>query len=228
MKRITFLQILAIIATLSCQSCEDVVFLPAKGTIEGTIEDNNGALLQGVQITASFEEPSQSGQSFENSKTTASNSDGFYHLDNLWDKVNLSINHPGFLPASTLVELKNKNSRLTADFTLTGSPTITSVNLSKAILSASEPDTVAISVEVQDVFNSITQGYVCNLLLFRPDGSAATILNTSVESQGFEAYLFKAIITTGLLPPGVFTVAAEVRDPDGNEHQLRTSSITVE
>lgn len=228
MKKIQFLQLLAVIAILSCQSCEDVAFLPAKGTIDGIITDNNGEALQGVQITASFEEPSQSGQAFENNKTAITDSEGYYRMDNLWDKVYLSVNHSSFLPASTLVELKNKTNWLTADFTLSGSPTIIDVNLSKTVLSATEPDTVTISVEVQDEFNNIAQGYICNLLFYRPDGSAFTVLNADLESQGFKEFLFNAIITTGLLPSGVYTIAAEARDPDGNEHRVKTSSITVE
>ena len=226
MKKI--IHLLAFLSMISFTACEDVVFLPIEGTIEGTVTDNNGAALEGVQITGTFEAPSDGGQPFESNKTTTTLGDGFYRLNGLWDEVKLDVNHPGFQPASTLIKLTNKNNRPTVDFILVGSPTITAVNLNKEVLSAGSPDTLIANIEIQDKFNSITQGYVSNLLLLRPDGTAATILNAQLESQGLEAYLFRAVATSEILPAGAYKVAAEVRDPDGNEHRLETGEITIE
>lgn len=214
---------------LSGTSCEDVVFLPAEGTIEGIVTDNNGAPLEGVQVTAAFEAPSDGGQPFESAKSTTTLSDGSYRLADLWDEVRLSVNHSGFQPASTLIELTNRDKRPTADFTLVGSPTITAVNLNKATLSAGEPDTLTAHIEVRDAFNSIAQGYVGNLLLLRSNGTAILIQEASLTSQSLEAYLFEAVVTSGgSLPAGTYAPVAEVRDPDGNEHRLEAGEIRVE
>ena len=47
MKKI--IHLLAFLSMISFTACEDVVFLPIEGTIEGTVTDNNGAALEGVQ-----------------------------------------------------------------------------------------------------------------------------------------------------------------------------------
>ena len=86
---------------------------------------------------------------------------------------------------------------------------------------------MTVSVEVKDEFNSLPQGYESNLLLFRQDGTAAAILEAPFEFQGLEDYLFNAFITSGLLPAGTYLITAEVRDPDGNEHRLKSGEITV-
>jgi hypothetical protein len=148
----------------------------------------------------------------------------------LWDEVSLSIDHLGFRPTSTTVDL-SKNDRPEVDFTLVGSPTIQAVTFSKTTLSiaASDSDTVIVTVEVHDSFNTITQGYESNLLLQNADGVTQAILAAGLESQGLEQYLFSAAVTSGLLPAGTYAVIAEVRDPDENIHQVRAEqSIRLE
>ncbi len=225
-------QILLLFTLSASMGCEEVIFFPSKGNIEGVVTDNNGTPLAGVQVVAVFEPPAiQVGLPLIPTTLIAATAPGgYYRLSDLWDEVSLSIDHLGFRPTSTTVDL-GKNDRPEVDFTLVGSPTIQAVTFSKTTLSiaASDSDTVIVTVEVHDSFNTITQGYESNLLLQNADGVTQAILAAGLESQGLEQYLFSATVTSGLLPAGTYAVIAEVRDPDKNIHQVRVEqSIRLE
>ena len=63
--------------------CEKVIFLPIQGDVDGIITDNNGQPVAGATVTATYEAPTQYGESQEETKTTTTDSDGYYHLTNL-------------------------------------------------------------------------------------------------------------------------------------------------
>lgn len=209
-------------------ACEEVIYWPVEGRIEGIVTDNNGAPLEGVQVTAVFESPSPDGQAFETIKSTTTTADGKYHLAKLWDNLILKTDREGFLPASVLVTLTKNNQHPIHDFSLQGSPTITRVALSQELLSAAGPDTVTVNLEVKDTYNSLPESYECNVLLSGTDGGTFTILNAPLGYQGLETFLFRTDITSDMLPVGNYAIAAEVRDPDGNEHRREVGTITVE
>lgn len=216
-----------IISLCLITACQDVVFLPVQGLIEGVVIDNNGIPLSGVQVVAQFEAPSQGGQAQPATKNVTTTESGHYLLTDLWDDVTLSVNHPGFQPVSTLVTLGHRNKKITRDIVLQGSPTISGIALSKNTLTTSRTDTLRVRMEVQDNFNSLSQGYLSTLQLQRADGSTAFIQDVLLESQGLNTYLFSTLLTSDLLATGNYRVEAFVKDPDGNTHQQSAGDITV-
>lgn len=210
-------------------SCKDVIFIPVKGSISGYIADNNGTPMAGIQVSAAFSTPGQSsGQPPSPTTLTAtSDKDGYYRLSDVWDEVHLSVNASGFLPVTTRIDLGD-NSHPALDITLSGSPTIGAVSLSKTVLSEMTADTAIISMEVRDVFNLNSQGYTGNFLLKADNSVTKIIIPAILLSQSLEQYLFKSLITSPDLPAGNYDLIAEVRDPDGNMHQISTGqTITI-
>lgn len=219
MKKILFLIMISIAGLFT--SCEKPpVFIPVRGNISGAIFDNNGSPLKGAQIEANFEAPeNNSGISPPSTIVASTNSEGAYELNEVWDQVSLSISQIGFQPVFEQVELVLGNANLEADFTLVGSPTVQSVSLSKTVLAVTEPDTITIRVEAQDLFNSNFGAYTGKLLLKNETGGTEVILTAMEEGQSNTQYLFAANLFSGQLPAGVYQAVAEVTDPDGNFHQ---------
>lgn len=215
----------ALLLLFSISACEEVIFIPVQGSIQGVITDNNGMPLQGVNVTAAYEAPSQ--QPFESTKTVSTDANGFFQINDLWDKVALNASLSGFKPGSALVDLAD-DSKPVVDFVLEGSPSITDIRLDKNSLSASEADTLSIVVEVQDKFNDNTGSYIANIIVQTGDGATQTISNMSVQGQGLEVLLFKGTILSTGLASGTYLLIIEVRDPDGNRHQSEGGSFLIE
>ncbi len=210
---------------MSFSACKDIVFIPTQGSIQGVITDNNGLPLQGVNVSATYEEPSQ--QPFESTKTASTDTEGFFQINDLWDKVALNANLAGFKPASALIDLVD-HSKPMVDFVLEGSPTISDIRLDKRTLSATVPDTLSIIIEVRDAFNLNSSEYTTNLLVQNQAGATQTIRSISLQGQGFEVLLFQGNILSEDLSEGTYLLLAEVRDPDGNRHQLEGGTFSIE
>ena len=59
---------LAILITISLQillsACEKPIFIPIQGQISGTVTDNNGNILVGVEVQVTYDAPDNSGAGF--------------------------------------------------------------------------------------------------------------------------------------------------------------------
>lgn len=211
--------------------CKDVILIPTKGTITGIVTDNNGTPLAGVQVSATYDAPSQGpGQPpFPTTVTTVTDNYGYYRLADVWDAVTLAINQSGFLSVTTLVDM-NDNNRPVLNLTLSGSPTIENVTLNKTTLVSAPPDTITIRLEVKDVFNANTgANYTVNFFLKAQTGATTAILPATLHAQSLDQYLFDAFLTSGEYPAGTYGLQAEVQDPDGNRQQVDLGEeITVE
>lgn len=222
--------VLLIMVAVLVLACEKPVFIPVKGSITGTILDNNGVPLSGVDVTANFDAPENAGGfPLPSTVTTKTSPEGAFQLEELWDKIELQVNHPGFKPVFRQVELLAKNRSPQVDLTLVGSPTVQSVRFSKTILDNATPDILTITSEAQDFFNTSFGPYAGKFLLKNAQGQTALILTATLPDQSKTQYLFQAALTSGQLPSGVYRVIAEVTDPDGNAHQaLATEEIRIE
>jgi len=206
-------------------ACEETVFFPTKGKVEGTVRDNNDEFLSGVSVSANFMKPSTiAGEANPTTLTGTTSDEGEYTISELWDQVELSVDHSGFKPTFQRVDLNN-NSRPIVDFKLIGSPTIENIKLSQTVLSIANMDTITVRVEVLDEFNSISTGYTSNMIFKNMQGGSSTIAIDSINSQSFNNYTFTAIVTSDLLTVGTYRVIAEVRDPDGNTHLLEATEF---
>lgn len=220
MKKTLFL---VIISTASLMfSCEkSPIFIPVKGSISGSVVDNNGAPLNGVKIQANFTPPENiSGSSPASSATASTQTDGTYELNELWDQVALSIEQEGFQPVYDNVKLTRSSSNLQLDFTLIGSPTVQSITLSKGLLAESETDSILISIAAQDLYNSNTESYQGKLLIQDDSGQTKIILTAEEQAQSNTVHLFTSTLSAGRLSAGLYQVVAEITDPDGNTHTL--------
>lgn len=223
MKKTLFL-VTIVIASLMFSCEKSPIFIPVKGSISGSVFDNNGAPLSGVKIEASFTAPENtSGSSPASSATASSQADGHYQLTELWDEVELNIQQEGFQPVSESLKLTHSNSDPQLDFTLVGSPTVQSVAFSKTLLTESETDSIIISIAAQDLYNSNTESYLGKLLIKDDSGQTKIILTAEEEAQSNTVHLFTSTLSAGRLPLGSYQVVAEVTDPDGNAHTLTAS-----
>ncbi|MGD1895113.1 MAG: carboxypeptidase-like regulatory domain-containing protein [Cyclobacteriaceae bacterium] len=222
------LPVITLLTFVGLLSCDQIDFLPIKGTIEGIITDNNGVLLPGIDITATFEAPSESGQAQEEILTTTTDAEGYYRLTELWDEVSLSINNPGFRPVFRQVDLAEKyNPQL--DITLEGSPSILAIVPNATALSASTQDTLIVDIEVSDTFNSEERFYEVNLLLQNEAGVTQAIIPATNTFAGSERFLFEALAMVDdlQLPLGSYTITAEVLDSDGNIQQKQGEQAVI-
>lgn len=212
--------IITLLTIFGWSACEEIDFLPIKGTIEGNITDNNGNYLPGVQITAAFKAPSESGQAFEETRSTTTDAEGHYRLTELWDEISLSIDHPGFRPFFTQIDLGEKYNPQ-VDIILEGSPSILAIVPDTTTLSASTQDTLIVDIEVSDTYNSGGNFYEVNLLLQNEAGVTKAIVPSITRFAGKEQFLFEALVITAdlQLPSGNYALTVEVLDPDGNMHQ---------
>lgn len=207
---------------MAAVGCKDVIFIPIKGTIECFVTDNNGSPLVGVQVSATYDAPSQSPGQLPLPTTISVVTDyrGYCLLKDVWDEVTVTVNQPGFLPVTTQVDMNDYN-HPTLNLALTGSPTIAIVALNKTTLASAFPDTIAIRVEVRDVINANSgANYTVNCLLRPQSGATTAIIPATLFSQSLDQYLFDAFMISGDYPAGTYGLLAEVKDPDGNSHQL--------
>jgi len=202
--------------------CQDLILIPAKGNVEGHVKDNNGTPLAGVQVSATFDAPSENVevQPFANTVTAVTDNDGYFRVKDVWDEVTVTIDQSGFLPVLIWLDM-NENNRPILDLTLNGSPTIGILTLSKTTLASDSLDTIAIRIEVKDVYNlNAGAGYTVNFFLKTITGAIMTILPASLHSQSLQQYLFDALLLSGDDPKGTYRLEAEVQDPDGNIQQV--------
>lgn len=222
MKYLTKYRLIVFLLTLgSLIACEDVIFLPAQGSIQGFVEDNNGVPLAGVPVSVTFEAPSQSGQAFPETQTLSTDANGFYRFTDIWDEVSFSINQPGFQSFTKLIDLGTDDDQA-LNVTLEGSPTILSFDISKTTLTTATQDTLHMNIEVLDVFNSQTGIYTGNILLQNASGATQAIVPATMTTASQQQFLLEAQITSNLLPVGTYTPIIEVIDPDNNSYQRKS------
>lgn len=213
--------LLSLLICLSCLACDDVIFVPSQGSIHGIVTDNNGVPLAGVQVSATFEAPSQGGESFPETKTATTDANGYYRFTELWDEVVFSIEQSGFRPITQWVDLRKEND-LELNVSLEGSPEILGLNLIKTTLTKETPDTLQVGIEVLDSFNSQTGDYSGSILLQDDNGATQAIVSASMLSASQQQFLLNAQITSDLLTMGIYTLVVEVSDPDQNHYQLHS------
>lgn len=220
MKKYNF-QILCLLSLLAFLGCKEVIFIPIQGAIEGYITDNNGDPISGVTVSATFVAATSSGQAFPSTKSTSTNNEGYYKLIELWDEVEINIQHAGFESMFQFIDLQG-NPQPELNIELVGSPTIQAITLNKNTLALNTQalDTILAKIEILDVYNSQFGNYSGNLILQNSAGKAQSIFATTNEIGSQNLFLLEALITNGELPQGTYSVLVEATDPDGNTHQL--------
>lgn len=213
--------LLSLMILFGCLACDDVIFIPAQGSIHGYVEDNNGVPLAGIQLSATFEAPSQGGQSSPETKTVTTNDNGFYRFSELWDEVVVNVGQSGFRPITKWIDLGEEDD-LELNLTLEGSPEILGLKLIKTILTAETPDTLQVGIEVLDSFNSQTGEYTGSILIQNASGATQAIVPATMTAASQQQFLLNAQITSDLLPIGTYTLVVEVNDPDQNSYQLNS------
>ena len=227
MKNVSFILFICFLGMLP--SCNDVEFLPKKGSIYGIVVDNNDIPLEGVEVVATFNLPESSSGSFDSSpvsNTTAS--DGTYKLDDVWDEVYLEIDHTGFRSSFQRVELTSGNQRPQVNFTLTGSPTVESIAFDADTLNKENFESLAITMVVEDLYNTFSDTPIAYCQVQDSVGRTVLILDADIDSQSQTRFVFEALLTSESLPVGTYKIIGEATDPDGNTHQLSSDeSIEV-
>lgn len=204
--------------------CQEVVFYPVQGSVSGIVRDNNGVPMQGIAVSVTFQEPAQSpGQTvFPQTKSTQTDHNGYYKIEDLWEEILLSTQVTGFEPAARYHNLRD-NSNPVLDLTLNGSPTVVTYKLSKPVLSITNSDTIRFDIEVRDVYNESGQPYKCTIRLLDGNQATAAIVTANLKSESLETYLFEGQIRSeDLTTPGNYILEVEVRDPDNHQHRLNT------
>lgn len=220
------LQIICFLCLLFQLSCEHVVFLPVQGEIEGYVRDTNGKPVAGITVSAAFEAASSSGQAAASVQSAKTDLEGYYRLNDLWDEISLSINHPGFEPVFHFIDLKDE-ARPVVNIELIGSPKIQGIALDKNALSLSlpTPDTIVAQIEVLDAYNSQDGSYKGSLILQDATGNTQAIVGATNPSGSQSLYLLEALISSDELAKGTYSVTVEATDPDGNTHRITTDQI---
>jgi hypothetical protein len=195
-------------------SCTTDIFGPNKGTLKGVIKDTNNKLLEGVTITATFLDA----DNISNTISAVTDSNGSYFLEDvLLTQNKIRIQKEGFKEVNTSINLTQNNNEQTVNQTLIGSPEISQINISDAIISIAANETSVITVTVKDSFNedATSINYSVKLLL-----SVSDILNTSVimslKTNSLHTFVFESTLNAVDLNANSFSIAIEVADPDMN------------
>ncbi|MBX2872932.1 MAG: carboxypeptidase-like regulatory domain-containing protein [Saprospiraceae bacterium] len=211
--------VLSLLMLLACMACDDVVFVPIQGSIQGLVKDNNGQPLAGIQLSATFEAPSQGGESFPETQTATTDANGFYRFSELWDEVTFSVEQAGFRPITQWIDLGD-DKNLELNIVLEGSPEILGLNLVKTTLTAATPDTLEVGIQVLDSFNSNSGEYTGSIIIQDADGATQAIVPANMIGASQQQFLLNAQLTSDLVPMGTYTLIVEVSDPDQNSYQL--------
>lgn len=116
-KQLFILLIIGVLASL--YSCEKVIFLPYRGTIEGTVLDSQGKPIAGAQVTAFFFEATpEETIAQEISKTVEVAGEGYYYIPDVYNEVQLEVKAPGFRSQIRIVEIHIDERELEENFVL--------------------------------------------------------------------------------------------------------------
>ncbi|MEM7371417.1 MAG: carboxypeptidase regulatory-like domain-containing protein [Bacteroidota bacterium] len=245
-----FIYILAILAIMSF-GCHEITIVPIPGSVAGTVNDNNGNPLEGVLIEATFTPASTLQEATESTKSTTTSASGSYRIEDLWDEVTLSATKTGFKGESFTIELDTEGPAQ-QEFVMIGSPVIQTIqpDSSTLIIPESEllitaadttiigydtiispvdtvinmlSDSVSISVEVEDPFDSSIPSFQGGLVFENSQGVLVLELPLQqVAITGHRAAL-QAWVFSSQLEPDAYTLHADITDVDGNSHSFTAS-----
>ncbi len=209
---------IVLLAGMLISGCEENIFGPNEGNISGFVLDNNGRVLEGVQVSATYTLDEST-----KSINTSSDETGYYILE----KVPLLENEikaelTGFESNTRFLFLNQENTAQTLNFTLKGAPEYVSHTQSASVIYSSDTtqaDTVQFSVVVQDEYNSSSSNLYSMSLIFkeRSGGAIMHIADIDLSSSSNTIYLFKGTVEAADLSVDDFLIDIEISDPDGNE-----------
>jgi len=208
-------------------SCNPSIFGPNSGEILGKITDNNNKPLQGVTVSASYQDPNDNSNT--NTISVQSDDKGFYIInDILFTENQINIEKVGFAKQTVTVIPSQSNRNLSANFKLNGSPEINQFNFSKTSISISNNEATTLTLNVKDVFNenavqdmNANCQFYKNKLLFK-------IVNLNLDSNSNSLYLFKTDINATDFEAGTYNIIFEAVDPDNNSFSKGvTQTLTI-
>lgn len=218
MKTILKYMVPALFAGALISGCEENIFGPNEGTVSGFVRDNNGKVIEGAQVSATYTLDEST-----KSINTSSDETGYYILE----KVPLTENEMkaeaiGFETGTRFLFLNQDNDKQTLNFALTGAPSYVSHTQSASVIyntsDTTQTDTTNFSIIVQDDYNSSSSVSYDMSLIFKKttDSSIVHIADIDLSSNSSTIYIFTRTIEASDLVTGEFSIDIEVSDPDGN------------
>lgn len=219
MRSITKYGIAILLGGLLLTSCEQNILGPNKGTISGVVTDNNGAVVEGATITATYTIDEKT-----SSISGASDQTGYYILEDVPLTENeLVAQATGFDANTRFVSLNQSRDAQTLNFTLVGAPEYVSNTQSHTkiyLTDTTQSDTVHFRIIMRDDFNTSTSSQYDLSVIFNSTvtGSISYIETATILSSSSSIYIFKATTEASSLGAGEFLVDVEISDPDGNSY----------
>ena len=216
-----YLTYLFIIAALI--SCKKNIFGPNKGKLTGTITDNIGNKINGATVTAKYLEEDSENIETLSYKTinVTTNEDGFFELKGVILSENeILIVKNGLESQSKYIVMTQQNNNQELNFSLKGTPEISSYTLSESTIytspiDSSFADTTSINIVVNDDYNDATVNYSAKCLLYQ--GTVLKhIIDLSLQSSAVSLFIFETDISATALSVGTYSISTEVTDADGN------------
>lgn len=206
--------------------CQKVLNIPLKGSVSGyVIDEFTNDSIPNVLIEALFTLPDD-GTGEERTKTTATTSDGFFHIEDIWDRARVTVSKPGFRTLSFDISIQD-DADTTFILKTRGFPKIVGSSFSTKDLSHIENDTMNISVEIEDRYN-LAEGTYSAVVFFydleRDITVASVELSETVQSQSFISLQGQIDVTAFPLleedeTERVYGYFVEVTDPDENSNE---------
>lgn len=221
---LSILFVLAAIVTWS--GCKKGLNIPLKGSISGyVIDEFTNDSIPNVEIQALFTLPNN-GTGEERTKTTTTTSNGFFHIEDIWDRARVTVSKPGFRTLSFDISIQD-DADTTFILKTRGFPKIVGSSFSTKDLSHIENDTMNISVEIEDRYNEIEGTYSAVIFFYDLERNvtvASIQLNETVQSQSFinlqgqtDATVFPLLGANET--ERVYGYFIEVTDPDENSNE---------
>lgn len=218
-------------------ACNKVNFAPVKGEIEGIIVNNLNQPVEEATITAHFIKPSNNGEGSERTITKESDSNGYYHFEDLFDEVQIEVRADDEKLSGEIktIDLGSEGFNQQLNFKLEGVPELLDFYADSTSLSLQSPfgDQITLVVHFQDFYNSFNNtNYTITILMENDLGAIVhSFSNFTPKVLAQTNFVFERTLHVSDLPqnisPGNYNLKPEIVDADGNLFEASEQLLLV-
>ena len=216
MKNINIFLLLSMI--VFCSACDEILFYPIEGNIDGIVTDNNNTPVFDANVTLTY---TSSGT--ETTKSTNTNNNGEYFFEEIpVGSIEVEVTKQGLSICRKNTKLEKDARNATVHCELEGSPIFMGLYLEKETLSKSAQDTTSVLIQAEDLFDENEfEAHEAALIFHNAEDVIVWIENIEMEARGIKEVLFiKDDLTAENLVVDTYHLDVSIEDPDGNTFSI--------
>lgn len=211
-------------------SCEKNIFGPNRGTVRGTVTDENNVALHNVTVSAKFlVSIDEDGQKKFETVNTVTDQSGYYELLEVGlDENEITFTRLGFDTLTSYINISQANNDRRLNVELIGSPVFDIIRLSPSTVSLAAEDSTHMEVSFTDMYQEQGGEYQVNVLFYL-NNILEHSFSFESKASSFTTHVYERnVYGTDLDAAGVYSISVEIKDPDGNLVQAENiTSLTV-